>query len=38
MEPITIVVIAGILLGMAGLAQAKTDKKRKKVPVRVKKR
>lgn len=37
MEPIVIAVIAGALLGMAIEAKARTEKKKKKVPVRIKK-
>ena len=37
MEPMIVVVIAGVLLGMAAVANAKTEKKKKKVPVRIKK-
>jgi len=37
MEPIAIVVIAGVMLGMAIEAKARTEKKKKKVPVRIKK-
>ena len=38
MEPIVIVIIAGALLGMAVEAKSRADeKKKKKVPVRIKK-
>lgn len=37
MDLISIVIIAGVLLGMAGIAQSNANKSRKKVRVRVKK-
>ncbi|MFT6071294.1 MAG: hypothetical protein ACJAT2_000476 [Bacteriovoracaceae bacterium] len=37
MEQVIIVIAAGILLGMAVEAKARIEKKKKKVPIRVKK-